>query len=246
MAQKWYERICPDPTGKYEVIRCGVDPVEWRPAEECDEPFDLLSKPGNGNGAARNGTTAAPLRILTICRLVEKKGVDNLLRAVAQLNNRGRSAELTIAGDGPDRRRLEALAAELKSNEWLHWLGAVENRSVPALLAKTDIFALPCRNDSRGDRDGIPVVLMEAMACGVPVISGDLPSIRDLIEDGVTGLLVDGNNPAELADKLNTLAGDMLLRRQLADAGRQRIEEEFALLLNLERLQDRFHGAVEA
>jgi glycosyltransferase involved in cell wall biosynthesis len=243
--KKWYDKLLPDSSRKYEVIRCGVDLTEWRPAEESIGSLEHLLPYRNGNEATRNTGVAAPLRILTVCRLVEKKGVDSLLRAVAMLNARGCPAELTIAGDGPDRQRLEALAAQLQSDEWLHWLGAVENKSVPTLLADTDIFALPCRNDSRGDRDGIPVVLIEAMACGVPVVSGDLPSIRDLIEEGVTGLLVDGNNPSLLADKLNALAGDESLRQHLAEAGRQRVEVEFALSLNLERLQDRFDRAAE-
>jgi colanic acid/amylovoran biosynthesis glycosyltransferase len=258
--KQWYEWVLPDRKRKYEVIRCGVDVNGWHPTDNPDVPSGPLSSSasfgtmGQGEGQtssvserslAQSGSTesARPIRILTVCRLVEKKGVDNLLRAAAMLIQRGRPAELSIAGDGPDRQRLEKLASDLNSSTWLRWLGAVQNTRVRALLAEVDIFALPCRDDARGDRDGIPVVLIEAMACGIPVLSGDLPSIRELIEQGVTGLLVDGNSPAAIADKLNMLATDLPLRHQLAIAGRRRVEEEFSLPLNLERLQDRFRRA---
>jgi glycosyltransferase involved in cell wall biosynthesis len=218
--RQWYQSIQAEDSNKYEIIRCGVDVETWRPAK-----------------TARQSSEETPLSIFTLCRLVEKKGVDTLIAAVAELNRRGIRAELTIAGDGPDQARLQALAAELCCGDWLRWLGAVDHSQVPAMLAKSDLFALACRQDAAGDRDGIPVVLIEAMACGVPVVSGDLPAIRELIEDGVSGLLVDGNNPLSLADKLAMLWTDTPLRRRLADAGRHRVVQEFSESLNLDRLE---------
>jgi glycosyltransferase involved in cell wall biosynthesis len=178
---------------------------------------------------------------LTICRLVEKKGVDTLISAAAELNRRGIHTRLTIAGDGPDRPRLEKIAQEhTVAGDWLIWLGAVSNSKVPGLLADADVMALPCREDAKGDKDGIPVVLMEAMAAGTPVISGDLPAIRELITDGQDGLLVEGNNPGLLADKLAMLWKDPDLRYRLAKAGRKKVESEFSLQGNLDRLERRF------
>ncbi|MGD0462541.1 MAG: glycosyltransferase family 4 protein [Tepidisphaeraceae bacterium] len=218
--RQWYQSIQAEDSNKYEIIRCGVDVETWRPVK-----------------STRQSTGETPLKIFTLCRLVEKKGVDTLIAAVAELNRRGRRAELTIAGDGPDQARLQALAADLRCGDWLRWIGAVDHSQVPAMLAASDIFALACRQDAAGDRDGIPVVLIEAMACGLPVVSGDLPSIRELIEDGVSGLLVDGNNPLSLADKLAMLWTDAALRRRVADAGRQRVVQEFSAALNLDRLE---------
>jgi glycosyltransferase involved in cell wall biosynthesis len=143
-----------------------------------------------------------------------------------------------IAGNGPDRPRLEDIAKDMAVE--VDWLGAVPNERVFCLLNEADVFALPCREDSRGDRDGIPVVLMEAMASGVPVVSGDLPAIRELVEDGKNGMLVEGNNPVLLADKLAMLLGNKELRHSLAAEGRKKIDSEFSLELNLDRLEKLF------
>ena len=182
--------------------------------------------------------------MLTVCRLVEKKGVDTLLRGFDEFRRRsGRECLLTVAGDGPDAGRLKRIADELGCGSSVRWAGAVDNDAVPALLGEADAFALPCRTDAGGDRDGIPVVLMEAMACGVPVVSGDLPAVRELVEDGVGGLLLDGNAPdaaAQTAAKLSALAGDVEWSRRLAAAGRRRVETEFSSAVNLDRLEALF------
>ncbi len=221
----WYSSRQPDPSRKYEVIRCGVDP----------HPGLLPEHRKSG----KDGT----LKILSVCRLVEKKGIDTLLIATAELNRRGIMARLCIAGDGPDRRRLEKIAEERNCRDQINWLGAVENAKVFSLLDEADIFALPCRQDSKGDRDGIPVVLMEAMASGTPVVAGDLPAIGELVEDGVSGLLVKANDSAALADKLAMLWGDPKLRQRLAEAGRKKVESEFSLAMNLDRLERRLTAA---
>jgi glycosyltransferase involved in cell wall biosynthesis len=224
--REFYNSIEPDTEGKYEVIRCGVEPSP-------------LSCPGvQGEGET--------LKILTICRLVEKKGVDTLIAAAAELNRRGIRTRLTIAGDGPDAQRLKKIAGDLHGGDWLVWLGAVSNTKVPCLLDDADVMALPCREDSSGDRDGIPVVLMEAMASGTPVVAGDLPAIRELVVDGQSGILVEGNNPKMLADKLAMLWGNPGLRQRLTVEGRKKIETEFSLATNLDRLERRFNETAQA
>jgi glycosyltransferase involved in cell wall biosynthesis len=212
-----YESIEPSVGPRAKVIRCGVDVVGWNKESE--------------------RTDAGPARILTVCRLVEKKGIDILIRAVADLTRRGRDVRLTIAGDGEDRARLESIASESAVADRINWLGAVANDRVPALLAEADVFALPCRPDACGDKDGIPVVLMEAMACGVPCVSGDLPAIRELIQHDVSGMLVDGNDATALANQLDVLLSDPKRRQTLAAAGRQRVVEEFSLETNINRLE---------
>ena len=212
----------------YVLVRCGVDVTAWQPRE------------------SPNGQVDRELQLLTVCRLVEKKGVDMLIRgARAMQRETGRPWRLTIAGDGPDREKLSNLANELGCRGSVQFIGAVENERVRQLLGQTDLLALPCRTDARGDRDGIPVVLMEAMACGVPVISGDLPAIRELIEHDVSGLLVDGTSEKEITGALKRLADGVEERRRLGRGGRARVEEEFALEMNVERLEQALRRAMQ-
>jgi len=212
--RKLYNSIHARPDASYPIIRCGVD-------------VDAFSS------VSRSTQDSAPT-ILTVCRLVEKKGVDTLLRAFSQLGTS--NAQLLIAGDGPQRGELEKIAADAKS-EHVHFLGAVSNDRVRELLQSSHIFALPCRVDRNGDKDGIPVVLMEAMACGLPVIAGDLPAIRELVIDHKTGLLVDGLRVEPTTNALRALLDDVNLQSQLGRQGRARVLEEFSLNENVTRLE---------
>lgn len=206
----WYRTICQRPDVEYPVIRCGVAVP--------DVPVPARSGP--------------PLTLLGLGRLVPKKGFDVLVQACRILTQEGVRLECTIAGDGPEMQHLKDLAASLP----VKFPGAVANRDVPGLLEGTDIFVLPCQISADGDRDGIPVVLMEAMAEGVCSVSGDLPTIRELIRDGENGRLSPAGDPWALADRLRALALDPFLRQTFACKGRQRIEEEFSSAKNLDRL----------
>ena len=219
-----YREICPHRADRFPVIRCGVDLDAWAPK----------------TGDTREPAPGTPLRVLTVCRLVEKKGVDTLIRALAEF---GRPWKLTVAGDGPERSRLDALSEELGCSGSIEWLGAVRNDEVQRLLAETDVFALPCRQDRSGDRDGIPVVLIEAMACGVPVVAGDLPAIRELVLHNQTGLLIDGNQPQALSAELTRLTDQPNLRETLAKQARQHVELEFSEIANIARLTREFDRA---
>ena len=199
---------------KCHVIRCGVPVGEWAPRER--------------------DHTGKQIQLLIVCRLVEKKGVDTLLRALPECSQDWR---LTIAGDGPESDKLQALAMDLGIARKCEFLGSVSNQRVRELLMQADYFVLPCRTDSRGDRDGIPVVLMEAMACGVPVIGGDLPAVRELVEHGESGMVVDGTNPSDVVCALEELERDPELRAKVARGGRKRVETEFSLEENVTRLE---------
>ena len=226
----FYRSIAPAANPVYRVVRCGVDVEGWKPH------------------AAQNTDSLMPLRVLTVCRLVEKKGVDLLIRAISQIETGTGDWTLVIAGDGPERDRLQSLAKELGCDGQIRWLGMVTNEKIPALLSEADVFALPCRTDSAGDRDGIPVVLMEAMACGVPVISGDLPAIRELIEDNVSGVLIrEPQSPdgiKALSESLMRLARDPDFRNHLSQAGRAKVEEEFSMDCNVSILETTFRDMV--
>jgi colanic acid/amylovoran biosynthesis glycosyltransferase len=214
--REFYRDIEPAGDDRYVLIRCGIDVDRWIPRRS--------AMPGDG-----------PLQVLTVCRLVEKKGVDVLIRAIAQTK---RAVVLTIAGDGPERAALRSLAETLGCADRILWLGALENERVRELMQHADVFALACRTDSQGDRDGIPVVLMEAMACGLAVISGDIPAIRELIDDGVDGLFVAENDHDALARQIDHLTRER--RARMADPARRKIEGEFSMKVNVDRLERSF------
>jgi glycosyltransferase involved in cell wall biosynthesis len=185
------------------------------------------------------------LRVLTVCRLVPKKGVDLLIRALDAFGRRSaRAWTLTIAGEGPERENLLALSRRLDCEARIRWLGAVPNEIVPRLMADADLFALACRVDEHGDRDGIPVVLMEAMAAGVPVLTGDLPAIRELVEDGVTGCCVDAADHDALMSRVDWIATHDREVRAMAQAGRQRVADEFSLAANVANLGQAFEECI--
>ncbi len=214
-----YRGIEPSGATRYRVIRCGVDMATWK---------------GGGNGSAHGEGRA----LLTVARLVEKKGIDTLIEAVSALRRSDdRPWTLKIVGDGPLREQWEALATRLGCSDRVTWLGAQDNEQVRRLMEDAGQFVLPCRTDANGDRDGIPVVLMEAMASRLPVVVGDLPAIRELVQDGVTGRLVEPDRGEALAKILQELARDEELRRRLARDGRRRVEEEFSLEANVARLK---------
>jgi glycosyltransferase involved in cell wall biosynthesis len=168
-----------------------------------------------------------PLRVVAVGRLVPKKGFDVLVRAIADLRARGVHVELVIAGeDGPDAGKVRGLVAEL-CPELVRFTGPLSQTELLSLYRGADVFALACRVDGDGDRDGIPNVMVEAMAAGLPVVSTAVSGIPELVRDGENGLLVPPEDPAALASALLTLAVDVPLRQRLAVAGRSTVAERF-------------------
>ncbi len=176
---------------------------------------------------AKERSRRAPQRILTIGRMIEKKGIDDGLRAVAELRNRGIAAIYTVVGDGPERGRLEALASQLRLDGAVSFLGWRDQDSVAALMAESGVLLAPSVTDRNGDQEGIPVTLMEAMATGLPVVATRHSGIPELIEDGISGLLVPERSVPQLTDALRLLLADPDLASRLAHAARERISSEF-------------------
>lgn len=221
-----YRKITARDDSAYPIIRCGIDTDAFAPPP---------SKP-----------RSAVTRILTICRLVEKKGVDALLRAMARLRQNHVEAHLKIVGDGPLRPKLEAMAREFALGQHVEFAGAMDSECVRQQMQAADMLVLPCRVDSSGDRDGIPVVLMEAMACGLPVVSGDLPAIRELVIDRQTGLRVDAHNIDDVAGAIATICRDADLSNALGQAARELVLNEFSLRTSVSALEDSIKAAIRS
>lgn len=148
----------------------------------------------------RVGTRApAAGRLLFVGRLAEKKGVGVLLDALAELPE---TTTLRIAGDGPDRADLERRTAELGLGERVRFLGSCDSQQVAEEYRRAALVVLPSRTAADGDRDGTPVVLMEALALGVPVVASDLGGITDLLGDAMGDRLVPEGDAVALAQAL--------------------------------------------
>jgi len=132
---------------------------------------------------------------------------------------------------------LIALAEAEDIADRVDFLGAKPHAEALAVIRSGAIFALPCRTSATGDRDGIPVVLMEAMAAGKPVIAGRLETIAELVEDGTSGLLVPPDDVEALTEALRRLVDDPEAGKAMGLAGRRRVEEEFSDAINWDRLE---------
>ena len=202
------------------IQRCGVDVGAFRPGS----PAPVLAPD-------------RPPLVVSTGRLVQKKGFDLLLRALARVQAPWR---FVLAGDGPERTALEDLAERLGIADRVRFLGAVDTSVIRDHLGRAHVFALPCRRAPDGDVDGIPVALMEAMAAGLAVVSTRLSGIPELIEDGVSGRLVEPEDVSGLADALEELL--QRPNRNMRRAAREAVEQEFDVTRNAERLVHLFRN----
>jgi colanic acid/amylovoran biosynthesis glycosyltransferase len=175
------------------------------------------------------------VRLLTVARLAPTKGHEYLLRAVARLKSGGRSLLLTIAGDGPLAASLRQMSQELGISDMVEFAGPVSQDEVQSLMVRSHILVQPSVTAPDGDQEGIPVVLMEAMATGIPVVSTRHSGIPELVEDGKTGCLVAERDSMELADKLTYLIDNSNLWLEMGKAGRAKV----AQLHNIRELNPR-------
>ncbi len=183
--------------------------------------------PGETAPQNRNGDDKGnPVRIVTVGRAVEKKGLDTLLDALARLPNDLHWQWVHIGG-GPLLNDLKAQGERLGLSENLHFLGSRSQEEVLETYRRSDFFVLPCRIAADGDRDGLPNVIVEAQSQKLACISTPISGIPELIEDGANGLLVEPNRADLLADAIKALATNPALRSQLGEEGRKRVEEGF-------------------
>jgi glycosyltransferase involved in cell wall biosynthesis len=200
--------ISPSSNGKIHCIYNGLDLANFN--FHCPRASDL-----------------GPPVILSVARLIRKKGLEDLIKAAAILKKLGRTFKMEIVGSGPLRAALENRVAELSLGDCVEFRGAQPQESVSSAYDRAAIFALPCVVTKDGDRDGIPTVILEAMASGVPVVSTPVSGIPELIDSFRDGVLVPPNNPLMLANALDRLLSDPELRDNLARAARAKIESAF-------------------
>lgn len=181
------------------IVPCGVEVPEEVPGQTTDGP-DLMS----------------------VGRLVEKKGFDTLLRAVALAREKLPSMQVTILGEGPEQAALQTLIAELGLGANVTLAGAVEHPRTLQLIGSSKVFCLAAQRAADGDCDALPVVLREAMARAVPVISTAVAGIPETIDEEV-GWLVAPRSPERLADAIVAALGDEAERLRRGAAGRQRV-----------------------
>jgi len=175
----------------------------------------------------RHREPGEPFRLITIARLVEKKGVEYGIRAVAELHGAGREVEYTVIGEGPLERELRGLARELGVAEKVRFLGPLDHDEVVAHLGEAHVLLAPSVTAASGDQEGIPNVLKEAMATGIPVVSTLHSGIPELVEDGVSGFLVEERDARALAERTAHLMDHPERWGPMGEAGRARVEAEY-------------------
>jgi len=200
---------------KITIVHCGVDPQQFTPARE--------RAPG-------------AFRLLTIGRLVPQKDHVTLVEACAALRRRGLDFRCHIVGDGPTAYEVADAIRRHGLGEHVIMEGVVTDERILELLRGADVFVMSSL------LEGVPSVLMEAMSCEVPVVSTRVCGVPELVEDGVSGLLVDPKDPEAIAEAVLKLANGPELRRRLGQAGRRKVMEEFNSAVNCRRVAGLFRA----
>lgn len=200
---------------RFHVIHCGVDPARYTAA------------PHDGESLLFTGRMAAV------------KGVPVLLQAMAELKPKYPNLRLTLIGDGPERVGIDALARQLDLHTCVTFLGYRSQAEVAEALAEADIFTLP------SFAEGVPVVLMEALASGVPVVTTQIAGVPELVENGETGLLVPPGDPDALAAAIATLLDDPGRRRAMGAKGAAKVAADFDVAQEAARLSTLFTAYAE-
>ncbi len=182
---------------------------------------------------AHPGSNTGPVKILMAARIAPQKDHASLLRAVAKLSH---PVEVLVAGDGPLRPQMEAMAAELGIANSVRFLG--DRRDMPELLAQSHIFALPTH------WEGFPISILEAMRAGLPVVASDVGGVSEAISDGVTGFTTRPGDDQDFADKLQALVQSPDLRGNFGRAARSRYEENFTSAIMLRQTLAVYREAV--
>lgn len=208
----------PESASKIHRIYNGVDLSRFRPA---------------------NSTSAVSV-IVSIGRLIEKKGFADLIAACALLGARGRTFACRIIGEGPLEEKFRAQIAEAGLGDSVRLMGRQTQAQIATQLADASLFVLPCTREVDGGMDNLPTVIMEAMAAGLPVVSTPLAGVPEMVEAGTSGELVPDRDPAALAAAIELLIDDLGLARRLGERGRQIACEKFSIEQSAHQLRQLF------
>ena len=189
---------------------------------------------------------AGPVRIVSVGRLVPKKGQASQIEAVARLRKEGIAATLRIIGEGPLRDDLAALARSLGIADAVTLAGHLPESAVREEYRQADLFCHSGIVDKEGDRDGLPNVIPEAMAHGLPVVSSDAAGTTEAIHDGKTGLIAPGGTPEAIAAAVKQLAGNEALCATIRANARAWVEENFLVSKNAAKLAAGFRNVAAA
>jgi colanic acid/amylovoran biosynthesis glycosyltransferase len=181
-----------------------------------------------------------PPLILSIGRLINKKGFDVLIDACASLRNSGQEFQCEIIGEGPLSAQLQARIDRHNLNKQVRLAGPRPQSEIAARLSKATLLVLPCRVDTDGAMDNLPTVVMEAMASALPVVSTNVGGIPEMVRDGETGLLVSQNDPNATAEALSRLIANRELAQSFGRKGRERAKELFSIQKNVYALRKIF------
>jgi colanic acid/amylovoran biosynthesis glycosyltransferase len=226
--------LCVSERIKADLIRLGCDREKIIVHRSGIDPNTFTVVP-------RESKKGGKTTILTIARLVEKKGVEYGIKAIAKILKKYPHIEYKIAGDGPLRDKLQLLIKDLNVGEHIELLGWRAQDQVTELLETSDILLAPSFTSSKGDQEGIPGVIMEAFATGLTVVSTEHAGIPELVRDGASGFLVPERDVNALVEKLEMLIEQPQLRYEMGRTGRKFVEEYY----NIETLNNRLGEAYQ-
>lgn len=228
-ALRRYERvICVSDDLADECRRFGVPPERVVQIDNAIDVEEFARRLSLADAKRRLDWPAERLLIGAVGRLAEEKGFDVLIRAVARLAAEGRDVGLAIAGDGPEHARLTQLVAELGVADRVRLLGFVADPT--ALYEAMDVYALSSR------REGLPNVLLEAMAFEVPIVAARVAGVPKLVDDGASGLLIPAEDLDALVATLGRLCEDAALRRRLGQTGRETVVNRFSFAARMAKI----------
>jgi len=211
-----------------EVVRLGADPGRVRVVHPVVDARRFEAERAAATMRARYGL-AGRIVLLTVARLVPRKGHDVVLEALRLVRHACPAAHYLVVGDGPARADLERAAERLGLSDAVTFAGFVQDDELPACYAAADVFVMVSRErPAKGDVEGFGIVYLEASAAGRAVVAGRSGGVMDAVEDGVTGLLVDPEDPRAVAEAIVHLLDDPDLRHRMARAGRARVLERFS------------------
>ena len=231
--KKIAKALSPSAAARMRRIVPGVDSTEFSP--------DNLS---SGNQLRTElGWIDRPV-IVCVSRLMARKGQDELIRALPEIQQTAPNASLIIVGDGPYRKDLERLVKNLGLENFVHLTGKVSQTELSKWYAAGDIFAMPCRTRMGGwDVEGLGIVFLEGSATGLPVIVGDSGGAVDAVIDGETGFLVDGTNTAEIADRIAYFFANPDVAKNMGEAGRNWVTQEWTWDQSFKKLDGLLSGS---